>query len=427
MKRLTKPSLVTFISRQLRHSRAVNSFPTKFYINSGQTDPFRHQFAHCQQLSSKSCGDITKEHDSSIDKDKEQQAKDKTKKMELPEGVMIGFGNPLLDLTTTIEDTMLLEKYGLEPNAAIIAEEKHMALFDEIANQENLQLSAGGSCQNSMRVFQWIVGAPYRAVFFGAVGMDKFGEVIAKRARADGVETLYQLREDAPTGTCAVIISGQNRSLVANLGAAAYFSEDWMDSEESCCAVDTASYFYITGFFLAVSPNTVLRVAQTASETKRTTILNLSAIFVLQMHKQELDEILPYLDFIISNKAEALAFADTHEWNTKDIFEIGKRMQSLPKDNGRPRVIMITDDICPVLCFQENEKILEYPVPKLSKKDIVDTNGCGDAFVGGFLSQLVQKMPLDYCIRTGIFASHQVIRVVGVQIDKMPNFNDSCI
>ncbi|XP_068150227.1 uncharacterized protein [Drosophila tropicalis] len=182
--------------------------------------------------------------------------------MELPEGVIIGFGNPLLDLTTSIEDTMLLEKYGLEPNAAIIAEEKHMPLFDEIANQENLQVSAGGACQNSLRVFQWIVGTPLRALFVGAVGNDKFGEVVAKRARADGVGTLYQVREDSPTGTCAVIISGQNRSLVANLGAAAFFSEDWMDNDENSCVVDSASYFYITGFFLAVSPSTLMNQGQ---------------------------------------------------------------------------------------------------------------------------------------------------------------------
>ena len=32
--------------------------------------------------------------------------------------------------------------------------------------------------------------------------------------------------------------------------------------------------------------------------------------------------------------------------------------------------------------------ITEYPVPPLEKDDIVDTNGAGDAFVGGFLSEL---------------------------------------
>ncbi|XP_034485701.1 adenosine kinase 2-like [Drosophila innubila] len=347
--------------------------------------------------------------------------------MDIPEGVLIGFGNPLLDITTTIEETVLLEKYDLPENAAIIAEERHLQLFEELTNMENVTYSAGGACQNSMRIFQWIVEKPYCAYFVGAVGKDKFGETIGKRAMADGVQTLYQQREEAPTGTCAIILRGKHRSLVANLGAAAYFSDDWLFDDANLCLVERAQYIYATGFFIAVNASTVLSVAKMSSENNQTFVLNFSAVFVLQTHKPQLDEILPYTDMIIGNKQEALAFADTHDWNTTDIFEIGKRLQALPKDNVRPRIVMITDAVCPVLCFQDNDKILEYPVPKIDKSVIVDTNGCGDAFVGGFLSQLVQHMPLDYCIRTGIFASQQVLRIVGVQINKLPRFKECCI
>lgn len=347
--------------------------------------------------------------------------------MELDEGVLIGFGNPLLDITIKVFDTMILEKYGLEANAAIIAEEKHLNLFEELSNLDNVKYSAGGACQNSMRIFQWIVGAPFRAVFIGAVGKDKFGETILKRARADGVETYYQSFEEKPTGTCAVIISDVNRSLVANLGAAASFTEDWLDSEESQCVVERAKYFYITGFFLAVSPPTVLRIAKFSSETNRTTVINLSAVFVVRTHKLQLCEILPYADVIIGNKEEATALAEVFDWQTKDIYKIGKLLQAFPKENSRPRIVLFTDATCPILCFQNNEKVLEYPVPQVDKKKIVDTNGCGDAFVGGFLSQLLQKMPLDYCIRTGIFASQQVLGIVGVTIQELPKFNESCI
>lgn len=36
----------------------------------------------------------------------------------------------------------------------------------------------------------------------------------------------------------------------------------------------------------------------------------------------------------------------------------------------------------------EEVELTEYPVPKVPEELIVDTNGAGDAFVGGFLSQL---------------------------------------
>jgi len=156
-------------------------------------------------------------------------------------------------------------------------------------------------------------------------------------------------------------------------------------------------------------------------------ILNFSAVFVLQMQKEALGNILQYVDIIICNKEEAIAFSDTNDWKTKNIFEIGSRLQQMPKENTRPRLVMITDAVCPVLVFQDNDRVLEYPVPPVKQGEIFDTNGCGDAFVGGFLAMYVQRMPLDYCIRTGIFASQQVLHVVGVQIDKLPKFSEKCI
>ena len=47
----------------------------------------------------------------------------------------------------------------------------------------------------------------------------------------------------------------------------------------------------------------------------------------------------------------------------------------------------------------ENPKT--YPVPKLESSKIVDTNGAGDMFAGGFLGALAQGKDLDECIEVG--------------------------
>jgi adenosine kinase len=47
----------------------------------------------------------------------------------------------------------------------------------------------------------------------------------------------------------------------------------------------------------------------------------------------------------------------------------------------------------------ENPKT--YPVPKLSSDKIVDTNGAGDMFAGGFLGALASGKDLDECIEIG--------------------------
>ncbi len=61
---------------------------------------------------------------------------------DIPEGVLLGLGNPLLDITITA-DINFLERHGLEANDAIEYEPKHQALFQEIVQEHNPTYVAG--------------------------------------------------------------------------------------------------------------------------------------------------------------------------------------------------------------------------------------------------------------------------------------------
>lgn len=65
----------------------------------------------------------------------------------------MGFCNPLLDMTV-VGDQHLLDKYDLEKNGVILAEKKHMPLYEEILQNKKVEFTAGGSGQNSLRVAQ---------------------------------------------------------------------------------------------------------------------------------------------------------------------------------------------------------------------------------------------------------------------------------
>lgn len=47
--------------------------------------------------------------------------------------VLVGLGNPLLDVSTAVPDSLLI-KYGLNLTDAILAEEKHMELYTELVD-----------------------------------------------------------------------------------------------------------------------------------------------------------------------------------------------------------------------------------------------------------------------------------------------------
>lgn len=54
-------------------------------------------------------------------------------------------------LTVALRDEKLLEKYGLKANDAILAEEKHLGLYDDLIQNYNAVLIAGGAAQNTAR------------------------------------------------------------------------------------------------------------------------------------------------------------------------------------------------------------------------------------------------------------------------------------
>ena len=48
-------------------------------------------------------------------------------------------------------DEALLQKYGLKANDAILAEDKHMDLYEDLLQNHDAKLIAGGSAQNTAR------------------------------------------------------------------------------------------------------------------------------------------------------------------------------------------------------------------------------------------------------------------------------------
>ncbi|KAI4807918.1 hypothetical protein KUCAC02_027691 [Chaenocephalus aceratus] len=119
---------------------------------------------------------------------------------------------------------------------------------------------------------------------------------------------------------------------------------------------------------------------------------------------------------------EAATFAKELGFETDDIAEIAKKAQNLPKENTkRQRMVVFTqgkDDTVATV----GEKVTRFPVLDIDQNDIVDTNGAGDAFVGGFLSSLVKEQAVEECIRAGHYSANVIIRRVGCTFPEKPDF-----
>ncbi|XP_024141079.1 adenosine kinase b isoform X1 [Oryzias melastigma] len=346
------------------------------------------------------------------------------RKTMLSENILFGMGNPLLDISAVV-DKDFLDKFGLKPNDQILAEDKHKALFAEIVQRNKVEYHAGGSTQNSVKIAQWMIQKPHKvATFFGCIGTDGFGEILKKKAEEAHVDARYYEQNEEPTGTCAACITGDNRSLVANLAAAnCYKKEKHLDLDSNWELVEKAKVYYIAGFFLTVSPESILKVAKHASDNNKIFCMNLSAPFISQFFKEPLMKVMPYVDILFGNETEAATFAKEQGFETDDIAEIARKTQNLPKENTRrQRVVVFTqgkDDTVATV----DDQVTMFPVVDIDQNDIVDTNGAGDSFVGGFLSALIQDQPLEECIRAGHYAANVIIKRVGCTFPEKPNFH----
>ncbi|XP_053306982.1 adenosine kinase isoform X1 [Spea bombifrons] len=355
-----------------------------------------------------------------------EEPQPKKQKLEEPgpsENTLFGMGNPLLDICAVV-DKDFLDKYGLKANDQILAEDKHKELFEELVKKFKVDYHAGGSTQNSVKVAQWMIQKPHKvATFFGCIGKDKFGEILKKKAEEARVDAHYYEQSEQPTGTCAACITGDNRSLVANLAAAnCYDKTKHLDLKENWQLVEKAKVYYIAGFFLTVSPESIMKVGTQASESNKIFCMNLSAPFISQFYKEPLMKAMPYVDILFGNETEAAAFAREQGFETDDISEIARRTQALPKVNSsRPRVVVFTQGSEDTIMATADE-VRSFPVLEIDQSKIVDTNGAGDAFVGGFLSQLVSEKPLEECVRAGHYSANVVIRRAGCTLPEKPDF-----
>ncbi|KAI6187044.1 Adenosine kinase [Aphelenchoides besseyi] len=326
----------------------------------------------------------------------------------IPEGVIIGMCNPLLDIEADV-GLEILEKYGMKQNDAILAEEKHLPLFKEIIQNYHVNYTPGGANQNVLRVFQWIIGQPNRSIFFGGVGNDEYGKILRDKATEAGVNVQYQVNETVKTGTCAALIYKHHRSLCADLAAANTFTIDHLLKPENQNLIKNAKFYSVSGFFITVCPDGILHVAEHAAAENKLFSLNLSAPFVSLAFTDRLDKILPYVDLLFANEQEVAAYAQAHNWDTKDVEDIGKRLAALDKVNKqRSRIVIVTQGPDPVIVIKDG-KADQYPVPSIDPSKILDTTGAGDAFCGGFFAQLIRDKPIADCIKCGNWAASVII------------------
>jgi adenosine kinase len=339
------------------------------------------------------------------------------------ETLLVGIGHPLLDLLAYV-DKSLLDKYRLKPDDAILASEAHLPLYEELVREHKVEYHGGGDTLNVMKCAQWLMQCPRATAYIGCIGDDDFGRRLRGEAERVGVRCCFQVIENCaekgiPTGTCACLITGSNRSLCTKLGAAKHFTTSHLDQPETWAVIEKAKCIYLGGYFWDTCPEAIILVAKFATETRKTFALNLSAPFIATIYKKRFLEVMPHLDILFGNDNEAAAFGK-EAFQTSDVMEVAFKLAAMPKEDAdRPRIIVFTRGDKPTIVVH-GSTLYEFPVIPVEAKDLLDSTGAGDFFVAGFLTEYLRGAPLSACAACGNYAANLVIRRFGVYLPPGP-------
>lgn len=87
----------------------------------------------------------------------------------------------------------------------------------------------------------------------------------------------------------------------------------------------------------------------------------------------------------------------------------------------RPRIVVLTHGKNNIVVAYSNspDRMQSFPVPQMSDDEIVDTNGAGDSFVGGFLAYRLMNRSMPECIEAGTYAAQEIIKQSGCVFPKL--------
>lgn len=332
--------------------------------------------------------------------------------------VLLGMGNPLLDISSKVDKDML-DKYGLENGNQILAEEKHLPLYEELAARPDVQYIAGGATQNSIRVAQWMLQEAGQTAYFGCVGSDKYADTMRAVCAKDGIAVHYMV-DSLATGTCAVCVVDDDRSLVANLAAANNYKVEHLQEAEPAAVMASAKVIYSAGFFITACGEAVIAAAEHCLANSKTYAVNISAPFICEVppFKATLDKAIGMADFVFGNETEAAAFGKVEGWECTDVAEIALKISQTKAGAKAPTVVITQGKDATIIA--KDGAVTKYDVPPVDQAEIVDTNGAGDAFVGGFLAAFIKGKDTAACCAAGNFSASTIIRTSGTALP------DSC-
>ena len=337
----------------------------------------------------------------------------------------LSFGSPLIDCIGDVSEDFC-KKHKIELDTTTHKRLDEIPFLNEFLLTANVTNVPGGCQFNAMRVFNWMLDKDETDIvgFLGSIGDDElYGNIYMDLLMSENIIPIFEPIDDATTGLCIVACCDRNRAHITDLGASTDISKEFVERHWS--EFKNVKLIYTELFILRKQKEICFKLAELGLKDDCIYGFNLPASFFLETLAQDIKNICEYADIIFANAAEALCFLSVlNIKNNGSVLDIAEKLCiNIPKKNkNKKRVVVVTAGPNPAACFEydhKNKKVTfcdVFHVKHVSVENIIDTNGAGDSFAGGFLSQYMKGRSLDKCMIAGHWAAAIIIQTRGCQI-----------
>ena len=306
---------------------------------------------------------------------------------------ILGMGNALVDIMTTVPNDGVLEQFNLPKGSMQLVDSSLSQKIADSTSQYNQKITAGGSAANTIHGLAHL-GAP--CGFLGKIGTDEMGCLFKSDIEKSGVTPHLLTSSTASGRAIAFVTPDSERTFATYLGAAVELTAQEIDRE----VFSQYDYFYIEGY-LVQNHDLIETAIKTARSLSMKVAIDLASYNVVAenldfLHRMAKD----YVDIIFANEEEAKAFTGKEAEAAAEelaamcdiaVVKVGKRGSIIRNGNNIYRIGII-DANC------------------------IDTTGAGDLYAAGFMYGLASGYSLDKCGQIGSLLSGKVIESLGAQI-----------
>ena len=350
---------------------------------------------------------------------------------------IIGVGDCMIDIITEINSN-IIQNYQLDKDTTKYTNDNTKNIFDELERLSTVHYILGGSIQNTLRTFRFILkqkqisknniinnninninlNQNYNISMLGCLGEDIYREKIINSLIQNGIKPIIKFTNEE-TSRCGAGFYNKKPFLISEIKASKSLDIEFILSNKE--NILKHEILLIEGYFIQHQFEVCKLLCELFQKEKdKLIILTLSPIKLNQYLDENFVIIANYADIIFSCKSQAEEFACSKGGEKeKTLQKIFKKLS-----HNKNRLLVIKDgkesSYCAEYDYVNNH--LKYIFTCFSNPikndEIVDEIGMEDAFLGGFLSGYMKGESLYNCLKKGNDLAITVLKNIGCTLEK---------